>query len=453
MINPTLKKDIQTKMTSMNMSDLAQKTYLSDIQRYVDGDHGIFQWQDVEAVEMSAFEHYETLPVPDADEGKRLCRHSAIGKLNGGLGTSMGCSGAKSLLSVRENRTFLDHCLDQIQHVNHRYDCHLPLVLMNSFNTSNDTRSVLDGNYPFLEMIQHQFPRLNQDFTLFSCPSDDTKTWYPPGHGDIYSTLVESGVLDRLLENDIFYLFLSNSDNVGALFDPRFPAFMEETGAAFVMEIAEKTAADVKGGTLVHYLGRLELMERAQVDPWFVSDFENVSTFSVFNTNNIWIDLRVLKTKIMKGMFTLPLIVNRKVVDGTPIIQLETAMGAAMGCFESARGIVVPRRRFLPVKKTNDLVVLQSDFIVWNDDGSLDFNSDHGIQHYPQISFSEHYATVTDFLSRFPSIPSLKGCHSLSIDGDITFGQNVVISGDVELFSKTPVCVNNCTFSNGRYTL
>eukprot|EP00061_Rhincodon_typus_P015677 g43482.t1 len=64
-------------------------------------------------------------------------------KLNGGLGTSMGCKGPKSLISVRNENTFLDLTVLQIEHLNRTYGTDVPLVLMNSFNTDEDTKKIL----------------------------------------------------------------------------------------------------------------------------------------------------------------------------------------------------------------------------------------------------------------------------------------------------------------------
>ena len=64
-------------------------------------------------------------------------------KLNGGLGTSMGCVGPKSVIPVRSDLTFLDLTVQQIETLNSKYDVDVPLVLMNSFNTEEDTKTIL----------------------------------------------------------------------------------------------------------------------------------------------------------------------------------------------------------------------------------------------------------------------------------------------------------------------
>ena len=65
-------------------------------------------------------------------------------------------------------------------------------------------------------------------------------------------------------------------------------------------------------------------------------------------------------------MLDLPLIRNEKTVDpsdrtSTKVVQIESAMGAAIEVFDGAAVLEVDRSRFLPVKTTNDLLVLRSD--------------------------------------------------------------------------------------------
>lgn len=72
----------------------------------------------------------------------------AVLKLNGGLGTSMGCAGPKSLLNVRDNLTFIDFSIKQLETINRKYGVDVPLVLMNSFNTEKDTKDHLAKSNP-----------------------------------------------------------------------------------------------------------------------------------------------------------------------------------------------------------------------------------------------------------------------------------------------------------------
>lgn len=53
----------------------------------------------------------------------------------------------------------------------------------------------------------------------------------------------------------------------------------------FIMEVTDKTKADIKGGTLINYEGNVRLLEIAQVPSDHVEDFKSVRKFKIFNTN------------------------------------------------------------------------------------------------------------------------------------------------------------------------
>ena len=72
----------------------------------------------------------------------------------------------------------------------------------------------------------------------------------PPGHGDIYPSLVGSGMLERLLDQGIEYVFVSNSDNLGATLDLDILSHFAKTDGAFLMEVCKRTKGDKKGGHL-----------------------------------------------------------------------------------------------------------------------------------------------------------------------------------------------------------
>lgn len=119
--------------------------------------------------------------------------------------------------------------------------------------------------------------------------------WYPPGHGDFYESFQNSGLLKQFIAEGREYMFLSNIDNLGATVDLNI--LNKLLGAEgkhtieFVMEVTDKTRADVKGGTLIQYENKLRLLEIAQVPNEHVDDFKSVKTFKFFNTNNIWAKL------------------------------------------------------------------------------------------------------------------------------------------------------------------
>ena len=136
----------------------------------------------------------------------------------------VGMTGAKSALEVKDDMTFLDLTVRQIEHLNTTHKVDVPLILMTSFNTHEDTLRIIkkyaNQQLRITTFNQSRYPRIFKE-TLLPCPkhaSDDKKHWYPPGHGDLYTSLMHSGVLDQLLAEGKEYLFVSNSDNLGAVY-------------------------------------------------------------------------------------------------------------------------------------------------------------------------------------------------------------------------------------------
>jgi UTP--glucose-1-phosphate uridylyltransferase len=364
----------------------------------------------------------------------------AVLKLNGGLGTSMGLHGPKSLIEVKPGHTFLDVIARQVLALRDRTGgARLPLVLLDSFATRART---LDALPPQLavpgipsDFLQSREPKLRaDDLTPVAWPQDPDLAWCPPGHGDLYVSLHASGMLATLLDAGIDWAFVSNSDNLGAEVDARIPAWAVAHGIPFVMEVVRGTPADRKGGHIARRDGRLVLRETAQAPPGDDS-FTDVDRWRFYNTNNLWVDLRALQHLLATDPAgpELPLIVNRKTVDprdpsSPPVLQLETAMGAAIGAIDGARAVLVPRTRFAPVKTTDDLLLTRSDAYILNDDGHLEPAFDGPP---PVVTLDpKFYKSLADLDARFPhGAPSLRAARSLTVTGDVTFGTEVRVLG------------------------
>jgi len=413
------------KMRAEGVPAAAVDTFEHYYRQLESGETGLLAESELEPVES----------LPDADElpeaGDAPLDRVVILKLNGGLGTSMGLSGPKSLLEVKQGKTFLDVVRLQAEHAR------APLVLMNSFATrAASMAAVGDGAEDF---VQSKVPKLGAgDLEPLEWPEDPDKEWAPPGHGDLYPSLVASGMLERLLERGIRWAFVSNVDNLGATLDPRILAWVAREEIPFAMEVADRTPADRKGGHLARRAGteHLVLREVAQCPDEDLHAFQDIERHRFFNTNTLWIDLEALRALLAErgGVLPLPMIVNRKTVDpadgsSPAAIQLETAMGAAIDVFDGARAIRVPRRRFAPVKTTNDLLAVRSDAWVLRDDGTLE----PATERVPVIDLDDaYYKLVPDFEQRFPAgPPSLAECSRLAVRGDVTFGRGVVVRGDV----------------------
>ena len=380
--------------------------------------------------------------------------------LNGGLGTSMEVSHAKSLLKVKGEETFLDLILGFIGKIAGETGVEIPLILMNSPATRDDSLAALErygderANKTLPEdFLQNFFPRVvERDGSLYGAPEDE-ESWAPPGHGDLYEAIYGSGVLDKLLAAGKRWAFISNADNLGASPSPQLLGYMSSSSIPFIMEVTERTKADVKGGTLVKRGGSLNLLEIAQVADERVGEFQDIDRFKVFNTNNLWIDLRALKDRMEVGGLELPLIVNRKVVDGVGILQLESAMGAAISSFEGAEGVVVPRGRFAPVKTTSDLLVRRSDIYVKGETSPLEVNRERSqALGVPVVSLDPRfYKSVESMEMRIPSAPSLINAKALTIKGDVRFEPGVKVIGEVivENLKSDPLLVLSGTVLEG----
>ena len=370
-------------------------------------------------------------------------------KLNGGLATTMGLRHPKSLVEAREGLSFLDIIVGQTLALRRRHDIRLPLVLMNSEATQAETIAAL-ARHPELEaglpltFMQSMVPKLEaESLDPVSWPQAPSMEWNPPGHGDVYGALRRSGSLAALLEAGFRYAMISNIDNLGARVEPRIAAYLAAEGIPFLMETVIGTEAERKGGHLARRRsdGRLVLRETAQLAPDDEESFRDYHHWRYYNTNNLWLDLRALADELDRtdGVMELPLIVNRKTVDprdsSTPdVLQLESAMGAAIQSFPGARLLCVPRTRFVPVKTTNDLLVLRSDVYRLTDEMLVEPVPERdGTLPYVELE-KRFYRVIDEFESRFPAgPPSLREAQRLVVRGDFTFGAGVVVRGAVEL--------------------
>jgi UTP--glucose-1-phosphate uridylyltransferase len=386
---------------------------------------------------------------------KGMLNKLVVLKLNGGLGTSMGCKGPKSIISVRSGLTFLDLTVRQIEGLNSQYGSNVPLVLMNSFNTHEDTLKILQRYQHYGVRIttfsQSCYPRIDKESLLpiatdINDGSGQNEWWYPPGHGDVYAAFANSGLVERFIKEGKEYVFVSNIDNLGATVDLRILASLFNHGghpSEFVMEVTDKTRADVKGGTLIKYKGKLRLLEIAQVPSEFQDEFKSISKFKIFNTNNLWINLKAIDRlmKVPEGMH-MEVIVNDKMLgNGQKVIQLETAAGAAMKNFEKAHGINVPRSRFLPVKTTSDLLLIMSNIYEMSH-GLLTMSSQRSFPTVPLVKLGPHFKTVKDFLERFASIPDIRELDHLTVSGDVRFGKGVTLKGTVIIIANHGECID-----------
>ena len=447
------------KMVDAGVDEVAIETFAHYYRLLEHGETGMIPESTIEPVEIEAL---ADVTVSEETAAEAL-RKTAVIKLNGGLGTSMGMDRAKSLLCVRKGMSFLDIIARQVLHLREKYDAPLPLILMNSFRTSDDTMAAL-ARYDDLrveglplEFLQNKEPKLLvDDLSPVSWPKDPDLEWCPPGHGDIYTALLGTGLLDDLLAAGYERVFVSNSDNLGAVPDPRLAGWFAQTGAPFAIEAVRRTPSDRKGGHFARRKndGRLVLRETAQTLDEDKSALADLDRHRYCSTNNLWVDLRALKDVMDQrdNILGLPLIRNVKTVDpgdksSPEVIQVETAMGAAIEVFEGATLIEVGRDRFVPVKTTNDLLVLRSDVY----DIGRDFVLDQVSDEIPFVDLDgDYFKLVGEFDKRFPEgAPKMRKATSFTVNGDVTFCRDVEVVGEVTVEGGAGERVDSGTVLNG----
>ena len=435
------------KMHREGLPPLVIDTFAHYYQQVLSGETGFIYDREIRPVDSEELEESARLD-GFARSGQQAMDQTVRIVLNGGLGTTMGLTGAKSLIPVKHGKSFLEIILAQAE------SSRIRLALMNSFRTHQDTvcrLATLHPSHSPLTFLQNKFPKILQEtFTPASWPKNPELEWNPPGHGDVYTALNTSGMLQALLREGIRYAFICNCDNLGAQPDSSLLGYFAGGQFPFMMEVAEKTPADIKGGHLArHRNGRLILREAAQCPEDEQDAFQDIRRYRYFNTNNIWINLNALQNLFQQqGTMCLPMIVNPKTLDprdesSPPVFQIETAMGAAIALFEGAAAVIVPRSRFFPVKSCADLLALRSDCFVYTADNRVMVSPRRDRSRLGEtvhVTLDPKFFKKIDMLdARFPEgAPSLVDCESLSIEGDVRFEKDVTIRGRVQIKNTRP---------------
>ena len=470
-------------MINEGIAQSAISAFEASFNSLVSGNTGFISESTIDPV--PELVHTDTIT---CDLDATLLSQTVVLKLNGGLGTGMGLDKAKSLLEVKNGDTFLDLTAKQLMCMRSEFGEHVKFMLMNSFSTSDDTLNFFKTKYPDiaseegLEMLQNKVPKLDattfevrESYRSFSCsyllklntPSlttfrhtsninlsqpatcstDPDNEWCPPGHGDLYAALIGSGRLTSLIQSGYKYMFVSNSDNLGATLDLKILTHFATTNASFMMECCERTENDKKGGHLAIRTSdkHLILRESAMCAEEDEAAFQDITKHRFFNTNNLWIRIDKLQEIVNKfgGYIPLPMIMNNKTVDpkddaSQKVVQLETAMGAAIECFDGASAVVVPRTRFAPVKKCDDLLLLRSDAYIITDDYRPLLNpACKGVA--PIIALDSKKYKLVGALEEATAegVPSLVDCKRLTVKGFVHMGSNTRFVGTVSITNKS----------------
>ena len=321
---------------------------------------------------------YSKLELPELElqkKAKPLLEQTVVCLLNGGLGTTLGFSTPKFSIPIKQKKNFLDVAVESVKFFQRKFKVKIPFVLMNSFYTHSATNKAIK-KYKDLEIYSFQqncYPRLSQEnsnskaFLPLDFKEFGEQTYYPPGHGDFFLNFQKSGLLDKFIKQGKKYIFLANIDNIGAKLDLKILNFIAKHNCPFLIEAVEKTKQDSKGGSLLLHKKKIKLLESAELKT-IPNDKQKKLNLTIFNTNNLWIDLLALQKALSHNSWQLDCIANWKKITSPKrqtknILQLENTIASAISNFAQAKIIQVPRDRFMPVKNKENLALVRSSYI------------------------------------------------------------------------------------------
>jgi UDP-N-acetylglucosamine pyrophosphorylase len=439
--------EFEAKMRRTGMGDAPIRAFRHSFETLASGKTGLLPESSIQPV--ASLPRFQD--IPKNSRGGALLAQALVVKLNGGLGTGMGLEKAKSLLPIKDGLTFLDFIARQVLWLREKNNSPLRFLVMNSFSTSKDTLDFFKkypalGDPAKLEFMQSAVPKVDaKTLQPAAWPKNPELEWCPPGHGDLYPSLLGSGWLERLLADGVKYMFVSNSDNLGASLDLDLLDYFAASEKPFLMEVCERAPADRKGGHIAQANDRYLLRETAQCPPADEAAFQDITRHRFFNTNNLWMRLDRIKALLdaSGGFIPLPVIQNSKTVDprdktSPKVVQLESAMGAAIECFPDSGAIVVPRSRFAPVKTTADLLALRSDAYQVTADWRLVLAPEcKGVP--PVIELDpDHYKLMDQFDAKLKDgVPSLARCRELKVTGPVAFSAKNIFIGKVAITNKS----------------
>ncbi|KAA8515745.1 hypothetical protein F0562_018644 [Nyssa sinensis] len=372
---------------------------------------------------------YESL-LPASDdllETKKMMDKLVVLKFNGDLGTKMGFNGPKSTIEVYNGLTCLDLIVNQIEVLNSKHGCNIPLILMNTIKTHDDTLKVL-GEYSKKNIDIHTVSQ-SESLPVNEGPNNKDEL-YPADHFELFLSLKNSDTLDALLSQGKEYMLLVNSDNLAAVVDPKILNHLILNRIEYCMEVMPTTSPNFKESFVSSYEGKFQLSEIARKPVKY-----SMEKFKVTDTNNMWVSLKAMKRLVETDALKIENYPVSKEVDVDKILLQETAASSAVRFFDRAIGINMPQSQFLPMTTTSDLLLVQSDLYNYAE-GTLIRNRARTNPANPSIELGPEFEKLSDFQSRFKSIPSIIELDSLKVMGDVWFGTGITLKGKVTIVAK-----------------
>ncbi|GFQ02299.1 utp--glucose-1-phosphate uridylyltransferase [Phtheirospermum japonicum] len=313
---------------------------------------------------------YQSLQVSpeDISETKQLFDKLVILKVNGSLGTKIGFNGPKCAMEISGGLTCLDLIINQIEALNAKYGCNIPLLLVNASTVHGDILKVLEkhSNKNIHSVPQNQYHLGNYDNS--EPPSDKGRDNHDEMNSvnlaEVFLPLMKSGKLDVLLS-----------------------------------QVMPKSSELEKS--------KLPANEEDIPIPTPKKNWKFIDT--------MWMNINSIES-----------LVERRAAKGHLTIS---------ELFDQYFALSVPKSRYLPVKATSDLFLLQSDLYT-STEGALTRNPARENTVDPSIELGPAFENVNDMRRRFKSIPSVIGLDSLKVNGDVWFGAGITLKGKVSIHAR-----------------
>jgi UTP--glucose-1-phosphate uridylyltransferase len=277
------------ELEKLGMPDQESSQFLNLRRTYLQKEP--IDWNNVQIPPDDFFHPYSSLKDVDRARAKEVLSKLVVVCFNGGLGLRMGCHGSKSSLQIlkkaglRDPLTFLDCKVMHIEELNNEFDVDIPLVLMNSFNTDEQTKQTVQKykgrRISIHTFCQSKFPLMFRDtLAMVAGSEEEDEFFYPPGSGDVFKSIERSGLLAEFKKDGKEYMFLSNVENLGATVDVKILDHFVSEQLDFLLEVTNRISTDSGGGLPIQMAtdDRVHIMETSQIPPEMQSKFSMLIT-------------------------------------------------------------------------------------------------------------------------------------------------------------------------------
>ncbi|KAK7351945.1 hypothetical protein VNO77_11734 [Canavalia gladiata] len=379
---------------------------------------------DLAKVGVTVVPYANLAPLPeDIEETKKLLDKLVVVKFDGCPGRNMGFECPKSAVDITDGLTFQDLIINQIENLNSKYGCRVPLLLFIKDDTHDSTLKVME-KYSKSSVEVHTFKQIEGPELKLSGGHYSKDEVHSFDEVDMFRSLMTRGTLDSLLSQGKEYILVMKSDNVATIIDPNILNHLMTNDIEYCMEV---TPSHLFNLVLTPRNFKLQEIARNQ-------DKHSKGNFKLIDTTNMWVSLRAIK-RLVDGyelMHRTPSVSKKNDYDQT--LQ-DIAAGPAIQFFNNVVGVSVPESRYLPLDATSDLLVVQSDLYTCRE-GVLTRNPARTNPLNPVIDLGPEFEKVDAFQGRFRSIPSIIGLDSLMVRGDVWFGANITLKGQVTIVAK-----------------